>query len=65
MARLIRLLPWLRRRRAEREIRRSALIRLVVRDGLRVTGAGLVLGVAAAALVATPLLWGILFGVAS
>ena len=43
---------------------RGTLIRLVVRDGLRATGAGLVLGVAAAALVATPLLGGILFGVA-
>ena len=43
---------------------RGALIRLVVRDGLRVTGVGLVLGVAASALVATPLLGGILFGVA-
>ena len=43
---------------------RGALVRLVVRDGLRVTGVGLALGVAAAALLATPLLGGILFGVA-
>ena len=43
---------------------RGALIRLVVRDGLRATGAGLALGLASAALVATPLLGGVLFGVA-
>ena len=44
--------------------RRGALLGLLIRDGLRATGIGLALGLAAAALLAAPLLRGVLFGVA-
>ena len=42
---------------------RAALIRLVVRDELRVVGVGLAVGLTAVALLAAPLLGGILFGI--
>ena len=42
---------------------RGSLIRLVVGDGLRVTGIGLVLGVCVAVVLAAPFLEGMLFGI--